>query len=465
MNRHELDIYVELYRRKEFKHVPIGQDLVTKDYYYLTEKQLKAMEYLTDSTTSFVGYGGSARSGKSLLESFYTIMNCLAYPGTIWGVGRKELKTLRKTVGRTIFTLLDFYGIKDTDYRYNQEDYIIYFKNKSEILFIDTIYQPSDELFTRFGGLELTGCCVDESNESVYEAISVLFSRCGWKNNEKYGLKKKLLETFNPDKNHVYSRYFVPWRDGVEVENRRFIPALPSDNPHPAVQEWIKDMIKEGDKILIERLVNGNFDYDDDPSALCDYDAILDLFENTHVKKLPMKRISADLAMQGRDRFIVGLWEGLCVKIVIDKKKSTGKEIETDLRELKDKEMVANSSIVADSDGLGNYLESYIRNIKTFHGGVIALHSKEFGNLKDECGFKLAEMINKRMIHIICTDVQKESIKKEISMCLKRDNVDIEKKKLIKKDLMKEKLGHSPDYLDCLIMGMIFQIYERRMNL
>jgi hypothetical protein len=463
LDRHELEIYIELYRRKEFSHIPIGQDQVTKEYYYLTEKQLLGVEYLHDDTTSFVGFGGAARGGKSLLESFYLTMNSLAYPGTIWGLGRKELKTLRKTVGRTLFELLQFYSLGEKDFKYNQEDQVIYFKNKSEIIFIDTIYQPSDDLFTRFGGLELTGCAIDESNETVYEAISVLFSRCGWKNNEKYGLKKKILETFNPDKNHVYSRYYVPYRDHKETETRRFIPALPSDNPHPAVKEWIKDMLKEGDKILIERLVNGNFDYDDDPSALCDYDSICDLFENEHVRQ-GIKRISADLAMQGRDKFIAGLWNGLQVNIPIDLGKSTGKEIETLLRQLKIQEEVPNTSIVADSDGLGAYLESYIRNIKTFHGGSKAPHGKEFGNLKDECAFKLAEMINNKKIWIKCSQVQTERIKKEISMCLKRDNVDIEKKKLIKKDLMKERLGHSPDYLDMLIMGMYFFIKERWLN-
>jgi len=403
-------------------------------------------------------------SGKSALESFYILMNSLAFPNTAWGLGRKELKTLRKTVGRTLFTLMGFYGLQpDIDYKYKQEDQIIYFSNKSEILFIDTIYQPSDELFTRFGGLELTGCAIDESNESVYEAVSVLFSRCGWRNNEKYGLKKKMLETFNPDKNHVYTRYYLPYRDKQEVENRKFIPALPSDNPHPAVQEWIKDMLKEGDQILIERLVNGNFDYDDDPSALCDYDSICAMFTNEYVRP-GTKRISADLAMQGRDKFIAGLWDGLIVTIPIDKAKATGREIETDLKTLKLEAEVANTSIVADSDGLGAYLESYIKDIKTFHGGKTALHPLVYGNLKSECAFKLAEIINNKRIYIKCTPQQADRIKKEVSMCLKRDNVDIEKKNLIKKELMKEKLGHSPDYLDMLIMGMYFLLYERRLN-
>jgi hypothetical protein len=121
---------------------------------------------------------------------------------------------------------------------------------------------------------------------------------------------------------------------------------------------------------------------------------------------------------------------------------------------------VGNSNIVADSDGLGAYLDSYIQNIKTFHGGASAMNKKEFVNLKSECGFKLAELINNREILVICSPKQKEEITKEISICLKRDSIDKDetKKKLIPKNKMKELLGHSPDYLDMLLMRMFFEI-------
>jgi hypothetical protein len=44
-------------------------------------------------------------------------------------------------------------------------------------------------------------------------------------------------------------------------------------------------------------------------------------------------------------------------------------------------------------------------------------------------------------------------------MCLKRDNVDSDGKiELMPKDKMKQVLGHSPDYLDALIMLQYFEI-------
>lgn len=208
----------------------------------------------------------------------------------------------------------------------------------------------------------------------------------------------------------------------------------------------------------------GDWDYDDDPTRLCDYDVINDLFTNTHVSE-GMKRISADLAMQGRDSFIAGLWSGLRVSIPIDKDKATGREIEQDLTKLKNANGVGNGNIVADSDGLGAYLESYIRNIKTFHGGSAAVHKEEYGNLKDECAYKLAEVINKREMYIQCTPEQEDQIKKELSICLKRDNVNVDKKKIIKKDLMKMLLGGSPDYLDMLLMRMLFEIKRDKVDI
>lgn len=465
MTRHEFEIYLELYKRKEYRHIPIGA-YPNGDYFYMTEKQIRALELLNDETTTHVGYGGSARSGKSVIECTAIIFDCQAYEDIAWGLARKELTTLKRTVLITLFNQLTFYGFNgvigklnsSNEYNYNQQLNKLIFANKSEVFLIDTAYKPSDPLNTRFGGFELTRSSIDESNETQLSVVNKLFERTGWRNNDKYGIKRKQFECFNPDKNHVYSRYWIPFRDNKEDEYKKFIRALPTDNPNPAVKEWVDDIIRTGDTATVERQIHGNFDFDDDPSKLCEYDAICDMFTNTHVDS-GTRRISSDLAMQGRDKWVTGYWEGLKVEVVTDKDKSTAREIELKLKEIKNTRGVGNSNIVADSDGLGAYLESYIKNIKAFHGGASPINKKEFDNLKSECGFKLAEVINNRLIHVVCTPEQEEAIKKEISVCLKRDNVDLDKKKLIKKEKMKELLGHSPDYLDMLLMGMIFYIY------
>jgi hypothetical protein len=452
--------YVAAYKKGMYDHIPIGEDSNGKKY-YLTQKQINSLLLLKDQETLFVGYGGSSRSGKTVLECFWQIFDCLSFNGVAYALSRKELSVLRKTTLLTLFNLINYYNLKDgDDYKYHEQKNKLTFKNGSEIFLIDMAYQPSDPLYTRFGGLELTGAAVDESNESDIDAIGTLFTRCGWRKNVEYGIKKKMLETFNPDKGHVYSRYWVPFRDNAETPSKKFIPALPGDNPHPAVKEWIEDVIQEGNKARIQRLVYGNFDYDDNPDLLCEYSAIVECFGNDNVPERGVKHISADLAMMGRDRFVAGVWTGMVCRIEIDKPKATGKEIENDLKRLMQSKGVYNSNVVADVDGLGNYLESYIRNIRKFRGNKKAFSFKDFDNLKSECAWKLAEFINKRQIRIICSPKQEEAIKQELSVCLRRDNMDSDdqKKKLIKKPQMKKELGRSPDYFDMLLMEMIFYL-------
>jgi len=460
MTKHEFDIYIELYKRGEYGSIPIGE-YSTGNYFYCTNKQIKTLELIADSETTNVGYGGSARSGKSAIECTAIILDSFAYPGIGWGLARKELTTLKRTVLLTLFKQFAFYGIiEGIDYKYNQQLNKIIFTNGSEIFLIDTAYQPSDPLLTRFGGFELTRCAVDESNETDAAVIEKLFERTGWRLNDKYNLKRKLFECFNPAKNHVYFRFYVPFKENRETAHSKFIVALPSDNPHPSVQEWITDMIRTSDEVTVQRQVYGNFEYDDDPAALCTYKKIADLFTNDHAQRGENK-ISADLAMQGRDKFIAGYWDGNVCYVEIDQGKSTGKEIEDSLKQLKIDRRVPNSNIIADSDGLGAYLESYIENIVTFHGGAKATELEYF-NLKSQCAFKLAEKINNAEIKIVCTATQRDSIISELSVCLKRENInaDASKKKIMSKEEMKKRLGRSPDYMDMLIMGMWFYIFE-----
>lgn len=62
--------------------------------------------------------------------------------------------------------------------------------------------------------------------------------------------------------------------------SRCFIPALVSDNtliPKRDREEYIGNLLKS-DKVTIERMLYGNFDYDDTPNRLFDYDDMLNMF-------------------------------------------------------------------------------------------------------------------------------------------------------------------------------------------
>lgn len=433
-----------------------------------SKKQTKAWELLNDKDTLFVGYGGAAFSGKThLLCNWITIM-CIGYPETSWGLGRKELVTLKKTTLVTLFKIFNEYNIIiDRDYKYNQQLNTIEFYNKSVIYLIDTATKPSDPLFTRFGGLELTGCGIDESAETDYKAIEILFTRLGRRNNDRYGLQKKLLETFNPSKTHIYRRYYLPHKDKKELDHTKFIPALPSDNPSPEVPEYIKGIIKTADNVTIERLIYGNFEYDDNPNALFEYNDILNIFSNEFVKGID-KYLTCDIAYEGSDLFVIGYWEGFeCKKIwAIDKIDPV--LVSKKIHEIRIERKVPISNVVIDADGLKVFVRQstktgYLEGVKEFYNGSKAKkvegRQENFKNLKAQCYFWLAEKVRKNEIYISDKEYRKQIIE-ELEQICKLPMADDIKIALEKKSDLKERLGRSPDFADMLMMRMYFELHK-----
>jgi PBSX family phage terminase large subunit len=321
----------------------------------LLEKQEHAVYYLKDKTTKEILYGGAAGGGKSAIGCLWLIEMCQTYPGTRWLMGRAKLKTLKETTLNTFFELASILELSD-QYEYKEQRGKIVWSNGSEILLKDLFFYPSDPEFDELGSLEITGAFIDECNQVVQKAWKLVGSRCRYKLNE-FKLIPKIFGSCNPAQNWVYSTFYKPSKENALPDKRKFIQALPTDNPHlpPSYLEQLLDL----DQASKERLYFGNWDYDDDPTKLCEYDAICDMFTNDQVKE-GTNRISADLAMQGRDKFIAGSWKGLICRVAIDKAKSSGKEIEQDLKQLKTNDNVGNSNIIADSDGLGAILLGFI---------------------------------------------------------------------------------------------------------
>lgn len=417
-------------------------------------KQRKAYNLLRDDKNYFILYGGAGGGGKSFLGCEWLMQCGHNLPGTRWFVGRNNLKDSRESVSITFGKVAASYHFKD--YRLTSDG--IKFDNGSEIIFLDLTYYPmKDPMYERLGSKEFTGGWIEEAGEVHYLAFEVLKTRVGRHLNDVYGIPPKILVTCNPKKNWLYKTFYKPWKEGKLKTPYAFIPALVQDNPF-ATKEYIEMLQNTNDNVTKQRLYFGNWEYDDDPSSLCDYDAICDVFTNEHVRPNGLPKLSADLAMKGRDRFVTGKAVGHVCTIILDKTYSPGKMIETDLRNAMIDHRVSRSNVIVDSDGLGAYLESYLTGIKEFHGGARAL-SDEYDNIKTQCAFKLAELINNRDFRIICTPEQEERIKEELAL-LKRANVDKDtrKKSLITKETMKATLNHSPDYLDMLIMLMIFEL-------
>jgi len=381
-------------------------------------------------------------------------------------LGRKELSNLKKTTLLSFFQVIQILGLKPDDiFSMNSQTNIINFHNGSRIFLMDMSHQPSDPLYTRFGGLELTGAFVDESNENNVMAIEILKTRLGRCMNKQYNLIPKLLETFNPDKNHVYVRYYKPWKDGKLEKYVTFIPALATDNPYLS-PEYITQL-KNANKITRERLLYGNFEYDDDPTKLFEYDRILDIFTNDFV--LPTKHenyISCDVARAGRDKSVIIMWKGLWIERIVYLNKNDNKELRLILERFAYDYKVPRSNIIIDEDGIGGGIVDEMDNVKGFinnsspRGTQASKLRHNYANLKAQCYYKLAELVNS--VKVGCYN----EIDLEIKDLIIQDLEQIAQKnpdkdttlRILTKEELKERIGRSTDFSDAMMMRMYFEL-------
>lgn len=458
----------------------------------LLPKQTEAWNAWESPDCLELGYGGAAGGGKTRLGWYLGITISEMYPGARGAVGRKELKTLRMTTLVELWTIFAELGYKkDRDYNFDAKDNIIKFPNGSQILLLDTAHSPEDPECTRFGSLPLTWAWLDESNETPEKEKSILKTRVGRANMLKQPngtlmkVKPFWLETFNPNKGHVHRDYYKPWKDGTLPAYRKFIRALPGDNPHlPA--EYIANL-ERADKTTRERLLKGNFDFDADPNKIMPYDAITDLRFNTLPpdKDKDKKTLIVDVARFGGDKIVLGTFKGReLYSLGVYTYQGTDETVQK-IRNERVEESVPFANILIDEDGIGGGVVDNLKGVRGFSGNATPLQIYDyvkmrlvpanFQNFRSQCYFKLAEMVVNRAISVKITKFQTNiegysleqailDMEAELDAIKIKDNSEGGKQAIIPKTEIKEQLGRSPDFADILMMRMFYELKDIPQN-
>lgn len=418
------------------------------------DKQKQAFIYWADKTTEEIVYGGSKGSAKSYTGAALIFGDALLYPGTHYFIARKSLNDLRKFTTPTIHELFDNWGLNKKGYLdYNGMDNYFTLPNQSRVYYLDAKYIPSDPNYTRFGSMQFTRGMIEEAGEFEKECKNNLFISCGrWKNKE-YNLIRKLIQTCNPSKNYLYFDHYKKDKEGTLPEWSKFIQALPQDNRMlpPEYIEGLHKTLTGGQK---ERLLFGNWEWDDDPYTLMEYDAICDLWTN-QIEDTKINFITCDVARFGDDRTVIMIWNGLKVVKIITYDKSGINTLVDKIKQLQKEYNVRSSNIVIDSDGVGGGLADMLQGCKHFVNNQRAIGN--YQNIKTECYYKLSDMVNGGLIAIIPQD-HKEQIIQELEV-VKAINTDKDtKQQIISKDTIKEKIGRSPDFSDAMMMRMYYEV-------
>lgn len=425
----------------------------------LLTKQQHAVYFLKDKTTTEVLYGGAAGGGKSALDCLYLIEQAQKYKGSRWMMGRSKLKTLKETTLQTFFELSSRLNIS-SQFTYNAQNSIIHFKNGSDILLKDLFLYPSDPEFDSLGSLEICGGVVDECSQITHKAWQVSKSRCRYKLKE-FDLIPKMLGTCNPSKNWTYSQFYKPSRNNTLDSEKRFIQALPTDNPH-LPKSYLETLLSL-DKNSRERLYYGNWEYDDDPSALIEQDAVIDYFNPIHITLNPYARkyMTIDVARKGKDKTIFRVWNDYICTYRFEMKVCGLDEIVKKAKELQIRHNVPLTNVIADEDGVGGGVVDFLK-CKGFVNNSRALNNENYDNLKSQCSFFMAKKINDREAGEICKDSNIKDIVAEEMEQVKQKNIDKDGRLgIVSKDIVKQNIGRSPDEWDSIMMRGYFNFEKK----
>ena len=122
-------------------------------------------------------------------------------------------------------------------------------------------------------------------------------------------------------------------------------------------------------------------------------------------------------------------------------------------------------NICIDQDGIGGGVCDQLPGCVNFTNNAkpkeVQGKQMNFANLKSQCYFKLADLINEREIYISCDQVLKERIIQELEQVRIKPSSVEGKLSVIPKAEVKEQLGRSPDVADALMMRTYYELIPK----
>lgn len=436
----------------------------------LGERQKTALDLLNDPQIVELDFGGAAGGAKSWTVCLWMLKQCRDFKGIRIGLGRKELTRLKQT---TIITMLrevhPIMGVKGHEFNYSENRGAISYINGSEILLFDLNRQPSDPDFDTLGSVNLTHVVIEEIGEIQKKAYDVFGSRKNRFLNKEYGIVGKTVTTQNPSQNFTRDLFYEPYKnlgDGdyqkweigeVEINGemktayRAFVKSLPTDNPFLPTNyiETLKRLPPQERK----RLYEGNWDYMDDDDML--FKPLLLDKASTSETEEGVKYIAVDPADKGKDKTIVTLIEeGIVTKqkrLNHNPKDPTpiSEQLSLQLIEFAQREGMENKDarrIAIEGNGVGVGMRDFMKAKGWFITEYTATYQSRSQSYYDAS----VDMDSGALKILNSLDTITE-VRKQL-MAISYEFDEKLQPKILKKDKLKEILGHSPDEADSLVI-------------
>jgi len=337
------------------------------------------------------------------------------------------------------------YGV----YRFNETSLIIYCPNGAEIHF-KTADKP-DNLY----GEDVHAAVFDEASRAKEHAWTALYSTLA-----ATKAPCKLIGNFKGISNWVHKLKELMKND----PNWDYFKVTCWDAVDEGILEL--DIVLQAQKTMHPRMFSELWEAEptEDEGQLINNESIVKLFSNTHIEE-GAKYITADIARMGRDKTVIYLWDGLRVIEVIEMDVSKVTESAAAIKKLQDEHNVNTSNIIVDEDGVGGGVVDILGCIGFVNNSTpIKIEGKKenFVNLKVQCYWKLAQVINRNEIYVDCDPTQGRMLTEELEWVRLPKEIDAQKINILSKDEIKKNIGRSPDYSDALMMRMYFMVDPHR---
>jgi phage terminase large subunit len=417
---------------------------------------------------------GSLGTSKTFGAAVAILSVAIKYPGSVIPVARKNLTELKRG------TLLSFHEAAQemglTQYRENRQEMTWTFENGSIIMFLE-LDHTKDPQFSKIKSINATCAMIDESDGVIEGAYIALYSRTGRHN--KNGAPAFILTTCNPNESWVKLRAYNPFKKPKEYGKLPADTAVVEFEPKDSfLGSDYYDRFEDMPLPWKKRYLWNDWDYGDDDNSVFKYR----FMDRCHVEKYaPALRFTGnDVARTGRDRSVIAMWEGNCL-VDIKITKDTDEQVDTAdqadmLYQYNTDNVVGAERSIVDGIGvgvgvidgcrkLGHAVKSFVAGAKStkmttvreksVNGTVRVIQIPLYNNLRSEAAFVLANDIEKGLVQFYDGCPLLSDFKKEATM----HNFEIRDRQMIleSKDKVKERLGHSPDLFDAVVMSYWLQ--------
>jgi len=288
---------------------------------------------------------------------------------------------------------------------------------------------------------------------------------------EVYERCKDLIDEVYTEKMQQYGK---PW--DIFIKSACFVEARLEDNYQLMRDspEYLANLAAQSEEQW-ERDLRGNWKFKSAGDDLIKYDHMEKFFENSYQYGDGKKTASCDVAFDGGDNLVLGLFIGNHLRDVVTFRHDSRESIQFVKSKLTEWG-VREEDFTYDLSGIGQSFKGFFPKALPFNNRE-SVQDKDKGaydTIKSQCAYMFADALIHGEISIDHDLLDRRFSGKNYKNVRLRDVLMGERKAirndpdsdrgfvLIKKPMMKRLVGHSPDFIEMMLMQQIFKLKSRR---